>query len=52
MPGRPNLVTVPNVALLEVGEDWETCTGLFTFTAEDVVACIVALDDPQSALPY
>jgi hypothetical protein len=48
---RPNLVTVPNVELLEVGEDWDTSTGKFTWTHEDLVACIGALDDPAVRTP-
>lgn len=48
---QPALVTVPNVQLLEVGEDWETSTGRFTFTTEDLVSCIQSQEDPSLRTP-
>lgn len=48
---QPALVTVPNVELLEVGEDWATSTGVFTFTAEDLVSCIQSQEDPAVRTP-
>lgn len=47
----PELVTVPNIELLEVGEDWETMTGVFSFTPEDLVSAIQAVDDPGIRSP-
>lgn len=46
-----SLVTVPNIQLLEVGEDWETSTGIFSFTAEDLVSAIGSQDDPGVRSP-
>lgn len=48
---QPELVTVPNVELLEAGEDWQTSTGVFTFTAEHLVSCIQSQDDPAVRSP-
>ena len=48
---QPALVTVPNVQLLEVGEEWETSTGSFTFTPEDLVSCIQSQEDPSLRTP-
>jgi hypothetical protein len=48
---QPSLVTVPNVELLEVGSDWETSTGVFTFTMEDLVSCIASQEDPSLRTP-
>lgn len=48
---QPTLVTMPNVELLEVGEDWETSTGIFTFTHEDLVAAVASQDDPAIRTP-
>ncbi len=47
----PTLVTVPNVELLEVGEDWQTSTGPRTWTHEDLVAAVNAMDDPAVRTP-
>lgn len=47
----PALVTVPNVEILEVGEDWETSTGIFTFTEDDLVSAVACLDDPAVRTP-
>lgn len=48
---QPDLVTVPNVELLEAGEDWVTSTGVFTFTTEDLVSCIQSQEDPAIRTP-
>lgn len=48
---QPSLVTVPNIELLEVGEAWETSTGVFTFASEDLVDCIASQDDPSIRTP-
>jgi hypothetical protein len=48
---QPALVTVPNVELLEVGDGWETSTGTFTFTADDLVSCIASQEDPALRTP-
>lgn len=48
---QPALVTVPNVQLLEVGEEWATSTGSFTFTSEDLVSCIQSQQDPSLRTP-
>lgn len=45
------LVTVPNVELLEVGENWETMTGVFSFTQQDLVDAIQSQDDPAVRTP-
>lgn len=45
------LVTVPNVELIEVGEDWETSTGVFTFDEDDLISCIASQDDPAVRTP-
>lgn len=47
----PALVTLPNVELLEVGERWETSTGVFDFTQNDLVACIASQEDPALRTP-
>lgn len=47
----PALVTVPNVELLEVGEDWATSTGVFSFTAEDLQSAITSQEDPGVRTP-
>lgn len=41
-----DLVTIPNVELLEVGMDWRTSTGIFTFTEEDLQSAVEAAEDP------
>lgn len=51
VPARPVLTTVPNVEILEVGEDWHTSTGDFTFTAEDLQAAVDAQADPAIHSP-
>jgi hypothetical protein len=48
---EPALVTVPNVELLEVGQEWETSTGVFDFRYEDLVSCIASQDDPALRSP-
>lgn len=48
---QPALVTVPNVELLEVGEEWETSTGSFSFTMEDLASCITSQEDPSLRTP-
>lgn len=48
---QPALVTVPNVELLEVGQEWETSTGVFDFRYEDLVSCISSQDDPALRTP-
>lgn len=47
----PVLVTVPNVELCMVGEDWPASTGPCTITAEDLVAAVAAQDDPGIRTP-
>lgn len=37
--------TIPNVELIDVGQEWNASTGKFTVTPEDLVAVIAALDD-------
>lgn len=48
---QPALVTLPNVELLEVGEDWLTSTGTFTWTIEDLQSAITSQDDPFIRTP-
>lgn len=45
------LVTIPNVELMDVGEDWETSTGVFTFTSDDLQSACDALKDPSVRTP-
>ena len=45
------LVTVPNVELLEVGQEWETSTGVFDFRYEDLASCVASQDDPSLRTP-
>ncbi|MFN2346745.1 MAG: hypothetical protein ABR616_13665 [Dermatophilaceae bacterium] len=47
----PSLVTIPNVELLEVGEDWETSTGSFSWTRRDLESAIASQDDPGVRTP-
>lgn len=47
----PALVTVPNIEILEVGEDWETSTGLFTWDYADLQSAIASQDDPAVRTP-
>jgi Mu-like prophage I protein len=47
----PELVTIPNVEIVEVGENWETSTGTFTFDPEDLVAAVASQDDPGVRTP-
>lgn len=42
---------VRGVELLEVGEDWSTSTGVFTFTAEHLQSIIASQDDPAVRTP-
>ena len=46
-----DLVTVPDIEILEVGEDWETSTGLFTWDEEDLASAIASQDDPSVRTP-
>jgi hypothetical protein len=48
---EPFLVTVPNVPILEVGEDWVCSTGTFTTTVEDLQSAVAAQDDPAIRTP-
>jgi hypothetical protein len=48
---QPALVTVPQVEILEVGEEWETSTGVFDFMPEDLVAAIESQEDPAVRTP-
>jgi hypothetical protein len=50
-PFEPNLVTVPNVELIEVGEDWETSTGVFTWGEDDLISGIESQEDPAVRTP-
>lgn len=45
------IVTVPNIELLEVGEDWATSTGVFSFTEEDLASAITSQEDPGVRTP-
>lgn len=45
------LTTIPNVELLEVGEDWETSTGTFTWDVADLQAAIESQADPGIRTP-
>jgi hypothetical protein len=47
----PALVTVPNIEILEVGEDWETSTGVFTWDEEDIASAVASQDDPAVRTP-
>jgi hypothetical protein len=47
----PSLVTVPNIELIEVGEDWACSTGVFTFTLEDLQSAIESQADPFVRTP-
>ena len=51
MPKSAPLVTVPNVELLEVGIDWETSTGTFSFTADDLASAVASQADPGVRTP-
>jgi hypothetical protein len=46
-----DLVTVPNIELLEVGEDWDTFTGKFTWEPEDLLSAIASQEDPGVRAP-
>lgn len=50
VPGRPVLVTIPDVELLQTGT-WETSTGTFTWDHTDLVAAVAAQDDPAVRTP-
>jgi hypothetical protein len=47
----PVLVTIPDVEILEVGEDWHTSTGDFTWTEEDLLSAIESQADPAVRTP-
>ena len=51
MSDGPALVTVPGIELIEVGIEWETRTGVFTFTAEDLQSAIASQLDPAVRTP-
>lgn len=42
----PVLVTVPDIEILEVGEYWETSTGVFSWDEEELASAISSQDDP------
>ena len=46
-----DLVTVYNIPLAEVGEDWHASTGDVSITEDDLRAAIAALDDPAVRSP-
>lgn len=50
VPG-PALVTVPNVEIALVGEDWPASTGAATFTLEDLESAVEAQADPAIRTP-
>lgn len=45
------LTTMPGIPITEVGEDWHTSTGVFTFTEDDLAAAVAAVDDPAIKSP-
>lgn len=45
------LTTIPDVELLEVGLDWATSTGVFSFTEDDLVSAIASQADPGVRTP-
>lgn len=45
------LATIPQVELLEVGEDWLTSTGVFTWDERDLQSAIASQDDPFVRTP-
>lgn len=47
----PRLVVVPNVEILEVGENWHLSTGDTTFTPDDLASAVAAMDDPAVRSP-
>jgi hypothetical protein len=47
----PVLVTVPNIELIEVGENWACSTGVFTFTTADLQSAIASQVDPFVRTP-
>jgi hypothetical protein len=47
----PNLVTIPNVPIVSVGEDWPAMTGPATFTRDDLLSMVAATDDPGVPTP-
>lgn len=51
MADPPELVTIPNVEILEVGEDWALSNGVFTFTDDDVASAVDATADPAIRTP-
>lgn len=52
IPHTPiELVTIPDVEIGEVGENWRLSTGLTTFTQEDFQAAVAAMDDPFIRTP-
>ena len=46
VPEGPVLVVIPDVELVEVGDEWPASTGPATFTAEDLQAAVDAQSDP------
>jgi hypothetical protein len=51
LPGEISLVTVPNIEILEVGEQWELSTGPVDFTPEQLIAAIASQEDPAVRTP-
>lgn len=49
-PDVVELVTVPNVELIEIGT-WQTATGEWTWTVDDLQAAVAAYDDPAYNTP-
>jgi len=43
--------TIPNIEVLEVGEDWHASTGDFTVTPKHLIAAVAAMDDPGVRAP-
>lgn len=46
-----DLVTVYNIPLAEVGEDWHASTGTVSITESDLRSAVAALDDPAVRTP-
>lgn len=45
------VTTVPNVEILQVGEEWHLSTGPRTFTKDDLAAAVGAMSDPAVRAP-
>lgn len=48
---KPDLVTVPNIEIAKVGEEWETMNGPQDVTADDLASAVAAPDDPAVKQP-